>query len=173
METPELTAALARFDSLPPVEARRLRGEWRGSGVPTGHPLDGLLELYGWWGKRFDGPDDVHPLVFQDGRGRFSVDPTGLPLSLLGAGALHDPRLAALGRRALRLRRTRKPRARLRMMTYRGVATATMSYDTLPINDHFRAVDDDTLLGVMDARGLPPFVFTLHRPNDPGNCVSW
>ena len=73
METPELTAALARFDSLPPVEARRLRGEWRGSGVPTGHPLDGLLELYGWWGKRFDGPDDVHPLVFQDGRGRFSV----------------------------------------------------------------------------------------------------
>ena len=54
---------------------RGLLGSWRGSEVPTGHPFDGLLELYGWWGKRFDGPDEAHPLVFEDARGRFSVDP--------------------------------------------------------------------------------------------------
>ena len=32
--------------------------------------------------------------------------------------------------------------------------TATTIYDSLPIQDIFRAVDDDTLLGVMDLRGM-------------------
>jgi hypothetical protein len=49
------------------------------------------------------------------------------------------------------------------MIEHRGVVTATMSYDALPINDHFRRVDDATLLGVMDLRGAPPFFFVLRR----------
>jgi hypothetical protein len=44
-----------------------------------------------------------------------------------------------------------------------GAAGATMIYDTLPILDVFRRVDRDTLLGVMDLRGAPFFVFTLRR----------
>jgi len=39
-----------------------------------------------------------------------------------------------------------------------------MSYDQLPIIDVFRAVDDDTLVGAMDLRGLAePYLFTLRR----------
>jgi hypothetical protein len=50
------------------------------------------------------------------------------------------------------------------MVEYRGVVSGTMVYDALPINDHFRAVDDDTLLGAMDLRGLAdPFLFVLRR----------
>ena len=59
---------------------------------------------------------------------------------------------------------TRQPKARLRLTEYRGVVTATMSYDALPINDVFRKIDDDTLVGAMDARGLEaPFLFVLRR----------
>jgi hypothetical protein len=59
---------------------------------------------------------------------------------------------------------TDKPKARLRTIEHRGVATAAMVYDSLPIIDVFRRVDDDTLLGLMDLRGLPqPFFFLLRR----------
>jgi hypothetical protein len=52
---------------------------------------------------------------------------------------------------------------------YRGVVTAAMSYDQLPIIDVFRSVDADTLVGAMDMRGLEqPFLFVLRRePNQP------
>jgi hypothetical protein len=42
-----------------------------------------------------------------------------------------------------------------------------MCYDALPINDVFRKVDDDTLVGAMDMRGLDaPFMFVLRRERD-------
>ncbi len=47
--------------------ADRLRGLWRGSGEPTGHRLDGVLEQLGWFGKRFEDDERVHPLVFRTG----------------------------------------------------------------------------------------------------------
>ena len=61
------------------------------------------------------------------------------------------------------------PRARLRQVTYRGTQTAAMVYDQLAIIDVFRAVDDDTRLGVMDMKGMDaPFFFVLRRdPNGP------
>ena len=49
------------------------------------------------------------------------------------------------------------------MTEYRGVVSATMCYDRLPIHDAFRRVDDVTVLGVMDLRGAPPYVFLLER----------
>jgi hypothetical protein len=59
---------------------------------------------------------------------------------------------------------TDKPKARLRTVEHRGVVTAAMIYDALPIIDVFRRVDDDTMLGLMDLRGLPqPFFFLLRR----------
>ncbi|WP_299036460.1 GXWXG domain-containing protein [uncultured Pseudokineococcus sp.] len=164
VRTPE--DALALFDALPAVEVDDVLGSWCGATVGTGHPLDGLLELYGWHGKRFDSADVVHPLVFADARGRFAVDPALVPLRLLVrlSGPLHDERVAGVLRGARRLRATRRPRARLRTVRHRGVETATMTYDALAVDDHFRALGDDALLGVMDARGLDrPFVFSLHR----------
>jgi GXWXG protein len=45
------------------VEMATMIGSWRGEGVKTGHPMDGLLERFGWHGKRLTGPDGAHPLV--------------------------------------------------------------------------------------------------------------
>lgn len=54
--------------------------------------------------------------------------------------------------------------ARLRMVEYRGASTATMIYDDHPVIDHFRKIDDDTALGVMDRKGdVAPLFFRLTR----------
>jgi hypothetical protein len=162
---------LALFDALPAVRVEEVLGAWRGHELPTGHRLDGLLGRYGWHGKRFDGPDDAHPLLFDDGRGGLvDLNPAAVPLPLLLplTGLLRTaPAAAAFG--LLRpLLRTRRPRARLRMTEYRGVVSATMCYDALPVHDVFRAVDADTLLGLMDMRGLAePFAFVLRREGPP------
>jgi hypothetical protein len=64
------------------------------------------------------------------------------------------------------LLRTSKPRARLRMTEYRGKVSATMIYDQLPINDVFRKLDDNTVIGVMDNKDVKgPFFFKLKRDN--------
>ncbi|MGL5857286.1 MAG: DUF4334 domain-containing protein [Angustibacter sp.] len=160
-------AALAFFDTLPTVGVDHLLGCWRGSGIPTGHPLDGLLECLGWYGKRFDAPDAAHPLLFDDGHGRLtSVNPAFTPLGLVAryAAALRRPATASLLRLLRPALSTRRPRARLRMTEYRGRVSATMCYDALPVHDVFRAVDDHTLLAVMDQRDSQhPFFFVLRR----------
>jgi hypothetical protein len=43
--------------------------------------------------------------------------------------------------------------ARLREMSHQGVVSAAMVYDTQPIIDHFRRIDDDHVMGAMDAKG--------------------
>ncbi len=157
--------ALAMFDSLPPVSLEAMIGNWRGGGVPTGHALDGLLEAYGWHGKRFVSPDEVDPLLFTAGRGKLvALDPRYLPVGLVCALRPHRWRwTAGMFSLASRLIRTRQPTARLRMIEYRGVTSAAMVYDRQPIIDHFREVEPNLLLGLMDLRGMPPFVFTLRR----------
>jgi hypothetical protein len=163
--------ALAFFDRLPAVRPEFLYGRWRGSGLPTGSPLDGLLESYGWYGKEFVDAETVHPLLFRDRAGHpRPVDPELLPVGLLRdrAGLVHHPlaRSAFTGVRPLLF--TRKPKARLRALEHRGVQTAAMIYDALPIIDVFRRVDDDAVLGCMDMRGLPdPFLFLLERDGGP------
>lgn len=162
---------LAFFDSLPPAPLALMLGDWRGSEVRTGHPLEGLLSLYGWWGKRFERPDSAHPLVFSRGRDSFCVNLPGAPLTLLrrAAWVLRAKPVAALGRGILPLLTTNKPGGRLGMREYRGVVSGALCYDTLPIVDHFRLVDDDTLLGLMDARGVPgEYFFVLRRVSTVG-----
>ncbi len=167
---PSADAALALFDSLPPVAPEDLLGRWRGESFPSGHPLDGLLETYHWHGKAFRGPEDVDPLLFRTAGGEVMAlravmpDPRWLE---------HWPWLrrrwvgGVFQRWLLPLLNTRKPQARLRVVQHRGVATAAMVYDRLPIVDVFRRLDATTLLGLMDARGIPqPFFFLLQR--EPG-----
>ena len=142
-------------------------GRWRGRGLPTGSPLDGLLESYGWYGKEFLDTETVHPLLFHDRRGRpRPVDPALLPVGLVRDHAYlaHVPG-ARVAFGVLRpLLSTNRPKARLRTVEHRGVATAAAVYDALPIIDVFRRVGVDTLLGLMDLRGLPrPFFFLLRR----------
>lgn len=161
-----LEAALALFDRLAPVRAESITGRWRGRELATGHPMDGRLEASGWYGKQFDDVENVHPLLFTTPGGElFPVDPRRVPLGLVDKV---PPAMVGRARGALGVLkpglRTTKPRARLRNIEHRGIVTAAMVYDHLPIVDVFRQVDEDTLLGAMDLRGMPhPYFFVLER----------
>jgi Domain of unknown function (DUF4334)/GXWXG protein len=165
---------LAWFDALPAVRTDDMLGRWRGSGLPTGSRFDGLLEASGWYGKEFVDAETAHPLLFADRAGRPRPgNPSLVPIALVRdfpwtARPAVVRRLFPLVRPLLT---TRRPRARLRALEHRGVTTAAMVYDTLPVIDVFRRVDDDVRLGLMDLRGLPePFFFVLRRDgvSDPG-----
>ncbi|GAB3761581.1 DUF4334 domain-containing protein [Ramlibacter monticola] len=163
--------ALALFDRLATVDTGFLLGNWKGEEFPTGHPLDGALAAYGWRGKRFDSAEHVQPLVFARGGREFAVRPRGLwpgvPL-LLRWPWLKDPTVARVGRGLLPLLATRRSHARLRMLQFRGHLTAAMLYDELPIQDVFRRLEADAVLGLMDMKGMEtPFFFVLRRaPGD-------
>jgi hypothetical protein len=163
----------ALFDRSPPVPAGDLVGRWRGSELTTGHRLDGLLTAYGWYGKEVLDAETVHPLLFLDRRGvPRPLEPAPAPLGVLRRQpwlARTPPARAAFA--ALRpLLTTRRPAARVREVRHRGVVTAAIVYDRLPVLDAFRRVGGDTLLGLMDLRGLPePFPFLLRRDGAPGD----
>lgn len=158
--------ALALFDSLDVVGIDFMLGNWKGEGFPTNHPMDGLLEAYHWHGKRFESADHVHPLVFSKANGEtVSLNPAYAmaPMGLMDK----MPKTSAIGRVfqwGMPLLSTKRSRARLRLTDYRGKSSATMIYDDLPINDVFRRIDANTVLGVMDLKGMQqPFFFVLRR----------
>ncbi|GHO84943.1 DUF4334 domain-containing protein [Dictyobacter formicarum] len=161
-----LQEALVLCDELPCVDINTMMGRWHGSEISTHHPMDGLLEACGWYGKEFIDSDHVHPLLFTDRQGRlFALDPQRLPLSI---GLKWRFLRNKLGRQVLLMARfllqTSQAKARVRMVEYRGKVSATMIYDNLPICDTFRLIDHDTLLGIMDYKGMEqPFFFKLHR----------
>jgi len=169
--TQALTAtedALALFDSLEPVSTEFMIGAWRGEGFPTHHPLDGVLEAFHWHGKRFDSREHVHPLVFRQRNGELTTVNPMYMLPALGVlnrmPFLKSPGSGNLFRAVMGLFATGRSRARLRMTEYRGKSSATMIYDALPINDVFRKLDDDRVLGIMDLKGVrQPFFFVLRR----------
>ncbi|WP_137875773.1 DUF4334 domain-containing protein [Rhodococcus sp. Q] len=161
--------AQAVFDDAPPADPDFLIGTWRGAELRTGHKMDGMLDASGWWGKQFVDAETVHPLLFPsaDGRSLWALDPQRIPFTLLMHRLVPSfegkdlSRLVATGRPVVS---TRKPKARLRSTRFRGVDTATMIYDAHPINDVFRRVSDDTVIGWMDLRGSErPYFFSLTR----------
>ena len=159
--------ALKLYDSLPAAPLSLLYGRWRGTELPTGHPMDGLLTRLHWYGKSFDSDEDVQALLFQRGDGSIAaVDPSLIPLALFARfpQLMHWRLTSALFPLYRPLAAACHPTARLRLMEHRGVVTASMIYDKQPIMDSFRRVDDNTLLGVMDYRALPqPYFFVLRR----------
>jgi hypothetical protein len=156
--------ALEFFDALPTVSANDIRGRWAGRELKTRHPWDGLLTASGWYGKQFDSPEAVHPLLFQTPNGTlFPVNPARIPLNLAGRVPLAA---VSAARRlldvTLPLLRAHEPKARLRNLEHRGKVSAAMLYDQLPIIDVFRRIDDMTLLGLMDMRAAArPYFFVL------------
>ncbi|MEM7344984.1 MAG: DUF4334 domain-containing protein [Chloroflexota bacterium] len=160
--------ALTFFDSLNPVDTDFMLGAWQGSGVETDHPMDGLLELANWHGKQFESLEAVHPLVHVTlGGTKFTVQPAFMPLGLVlrypGIKKVVTKRIFLLCKPLIQ---TRHPAARLRMTEYRGVVSATMIYNRLPINDIFRQIDAHSVLGAMDMKGMDhPFFFKLIREN--------
>ncbi len=168
LETGQTTTekALELFDALEPVNLDFMLGRWRGSGLHTNHPMDGLLETSNWYGKEFVDPETVHPLLFLDNQGKiFKIAPN--PTAMKRVLKFPIPKNNAFKPLMMitnSLLKTEKSQARLRMMEYRGQVSATMIYDYLPINDSFRKVDDHTVFGIMDYKeSSQPFFFVLKR----------
>lgn len=160
--------ALALFDRLEPVDTAFMISAWRGEGFPTNHPLDGVLEAFHWHGKRFESTEHVHPLVFLKRNGELTTVNPMYVLPSLGLlnklPFLKSSTSGTLFQAVIGLFSTGNSRARLRMTEYRGKSSATMIYDALPINDVFRKLDDDSVLGIMDLKGVKqPFFFILRR----------
>ncbi|MGX1542049.1 DUF4334 domain-containing protein [Streptomyces adustus] len=133
----------AIWAALATVRPEEILGVWKGGEFRTGHPLNGALEKAGWYGKTFAAVHDAKPLICRD-----------------ATGALYSNR--ELG----------KGEASLWTVEFRGEATATMVYDGQPVFDHFKQVDDTTLMGIMNVKGVPAegpfFYFFLERaPEDP------
>ena len=159
-------SALQLFDALEPVDLDFMIGRWQGCGLHTNHPMDGLLEASNWYGKEFVDPETVHPLLFSDGQGKiFKVAPNPTAMNwVVKLPMLKNDAFKPLLMLTNSLLKTEESQARLRMMDYRGKVSATMIYDYLPINDSFRKVDDNTVLGIMDWKNSSqPFFFVLKR----------
>ncbi|MEL7416402.1 MAG: DUF4334 domain-containing protein [Pseudomonadota bacterium] len=165
--TLEMTPDEARdwFDSLAPAAEDQMLGSWRGEEVPTGHPMDGLLAASSWSGKRFEGPDAVHPLIHQvPVWGERSLNPRFLPLGFITSLPARDALLRASFPLLAPLFFTSKPRARLRTIRFRGRDHAAMIYDDKPIHDVFASIDASSVLGWMDFKGMAqPYFFKLTR----------
>lgn len=106
------------------VTVPEILGSWRGGDFATGHVASQVLTKVRWHGKRFDGPLAAVPLLCRDGQDElYSNKDAG------GGGE-----------------------ASLWPVEFRGEVTATMVYDRMPVFDHFKKVDDDTLMGIMNGK---------------------
>lgn len=120
--------------TLPAVTTEFMLGEWQGGEFQTGHPANGLLEQARWFGKTFNSLDDAQPLVCLDEDGNKFSNTTMM-----------------------------NGEASLWMEEFRGEVTATMVYDGQPIHDHFKKVDDNAVLGIMDGKKAVVFEHGVGR----------
>jgi hypothetical protein len=110
---------------LPTVRPDEMLGDWAGSEFVSGHRFEGQLAKARWHGKSFASLTDVTPIVCRDADGTLFAN------SELAKGG-----------------------ASLWTVEFRGEATATMVYDGQPVLDHFKRIDERTLLGVMNGKGV-------------------
>ncbi|MFC8527120.1 DUF4334 domain-containing protein [Nocardia sp. NPDC057227] len=108
---------------LKPARAEDILGAWKGDAFQTGHPLCRALPKSRWYGKTFDALDDAKPLICRAEDGSLFSDVE------LGGGE-----------------------ATLWNIEFRGETTATMVYDGRAVFDHFKWLDDRTLMGIMNGR---------------------
>ncbi|WP_062969306.1 DUF4334 domain-containing protein [Nocardia gamkensis] len=114
----------ALWADLPVARAADILGEWKGAAFPTEHPLRKALSVNRWYGKTFHSVLDAKPLICraEDGSLFSNVE--------LGGGG----------------------EATLWNIEFRGEVTATMVYDSRPVFDHFKWLDENTLMGIMNGR---------------------
>ena len=110
------------FDSLDCFSCEELHSRWKGGDFETGHWASGVLREMKWFGKWFKTNLDAKPLVCRN-------DNDQLYSNYVMNGE-----------------------ASLWMVEFRGEISATMIYDGQPIYDHFRKVDDNTILGIMNGK---------------------
>lgn len=111
------------WSALQPIGCQDVLGRWKGDEFHTGHKMNGLLQSARWYGKFFDSINQVEPIVCYDDDGNlFSNNELSL-----GGASLWD-------------------------VEFRGEVTATMVYDGQPVLDHFKRVDANTLMGIMNGK---------------------
>ena len=159
--------ALSCFDALagvdPGIHDRAMAGRRIADGTSAGWRAGGAGLV--WKGVRE--PWKVHPLLFRARSGAVvPLDPAFMPVRV----ALRWPALAksAPVRVAFAVVRpllhSDHSAARLRAVDFRGKRSAATVYDRQPIVDHFRRIDDDRVLGLMEMRRMErPFFFLLTR----------
>ncbi|HEJ7992044.1 TPA: DUF4334 domain-containing protein [Serratia liquefaciens] len=120
------------FDSLPVVKVDEILSKWKGGDFNTGHWASKAMVDMSWFGKWFKDSIESYPLVCFNESGK-----------LYSNRVMHGE-------------------ASLWNVEFRGKVSATMIYDGVPIFDHFRKVDDNTLLGVMTGKhieGYPDIIY--------------
>ncbi|BBZ50499.1 DUF4334 domain-containing protein [Mycobacterium heidelbergense] len=113
------------WSTLRPATIEGMIGEWKGGEFLTSHKMNGQLEKARWFGKTFKSAGDVQPLV--------CVNADGDKFSNVAMG---------------------KGEASLWLEEFRGEVTATMVYDGQPVHDHFKKIDDDAVMGIMNGKGV-------------------
>jgi hypothetical protein len=111
--------------TLPPAKIDEMMGEWKGGDFPTGHRATGLMQKLGWFGKTFKSASDAQPLVCLDADGNKYSNTERM-----------------------------NGEASLWLEEFRGEVTATMVYDGAPVHDHFKKIDDDAVMGIMNGKGV-------------------
>jgi hypothetical protein len=166
--------ATERFERLPAAKPCGLVGLWAGWSLPTGHPLDGLLERLNWYGKEILPDGGVHPLLFRQPSGHLAaLDPAWMPTGI----ALHWPALAhSSGARmtfqaASPLLRASGPGARIELQEFRGQRVPAIVYTRQPIVDYLRELEADQMVGLMERRGMTSLSFScsVERPIAPNS----
>lgn len=114
----------ALWAELAPLRAEEMLGAWRGGDFATGHPATTLLTTIGWHGKRFDSLLEGHPLICRNSDGELY---SNTKYAGGGYSSLWD-------------------------VSFRGETTATMVYDAMAVFDHFKRVDENTVLGIMNGK---------------------
>ena len=162
---------LEQFRHLPPVAPHELVGLWKGRGMPSNHPFDGVLENLGWYGKRFTSDMRADALLFRSGEHRLTaIDPKYIPIHwVLRFHQLGRTRMAANLFSYLQHRlRARGPVASLKTLALDGVESTAMVYDHQPIVDYFRRLDEQRLMGAMTIGGDERiYFFELQRVGEP------
>ncbi|PLU75801.1 hypothetical protein BMJ22_21115 [Sinorhizobium medicae] len=167
----EQHSVLEAFRRRSPVHPRELVGLWKGRGIPAGHPFDGVLENFGWFGKRFTPDMRADALLFWSGDRRLvAIDPARIPLGL--ALRFHNVGRTRAARNLFsylqRRLRAKGPVASLTTMVFGGVESAAMVYDDQPIADHFRRIDNRSIMGAMTIKGDGRiYFFELEQVDEP------
>ncbi|KXJ00664.1 hypothetical protein AN414_24340 [Serratia marcescens] len=115
---------LAFYDTLPSVSIGEALGRWKGGDFQTGHWCNATMTEMNWYGKWYRSKLDAVPLVCYDEQGRLTSNK-----SMKGEASLWE-------------------------IEFRGKISTTMVYDGVPIFDHLRKVDENTLFGVMDGKAF-------------------
>lgn len=114
----------ALWSDLETLRPEEMLGAWCGGDFATGHPASGLLQKIDWHGKRFDSLTDGHPLICRDENGELYSN------TQYAAGGYSS----------------------LWEVGFRGETTATMVYDAMAVFDHFKRIDDTTVMGIMNGK---------------------